>query len=268
MAMASYKYHPIILGRRPVVSLERTSETPRGYFGGLPLKSGGVWRPTSQDSPEESIDFGAIWTALGLTEDEKAYADARVLDRTRKNHLARVLGWQDAHVERVRKRVLRKISRAYGTFRRQDFTRAPRSASGVLIYRENLGNGLSCWSLFGLPAHFKEIMDNERKITMCMSNDCIQRPITPILRGYSMESQQHHKQPDALPIRLEDRFLSVDDVMAIIPVSKAWLAKHRAAGDGPPFSKIGGRVLYSYKGLLEYMQSHRPDVCDTQRKAA
>ena len=52
-----------------------------------------------------------------------------------------------------------------------------------------------------------------------------------------------------------ERYLSIEQVLEILPVSEAFLAKARASGGGPPFCRMGSRVLYPYSGLMQFMES-------------
>ena len=42
-----------------------------------------------------------------------------------------------------------------------------------------------------------------------------------------------------------------------INFSVSWLAKRRLAGDGPPYSKLGGAVRYAETSLQQWMKSQQ-----------
>lgn len=58
--------------------------------------------------------------------------------------------------------------------------------------------------------------------------------------------------PDDLPERLTEKELARH-----WRVTQRTLQRKRETGDGPPWLKIGGRVLYPRSDLLEYEASHR-----------
>lgn len=55
----------------------------------------------------------------------------------------------------------------------------------------------------------------------------------------------------------DDGFVDTVGATSVIPVSESWLNKARCTGDGPPFYKIGARVFYSKRELLEWATGHR-----------
>ena len=53
-------------------------------------------------------------------------------------------------------------------------------------------------------------------------------------------------------IPYDESFLSVEQARKILPLSAPWYAKARAGGYGPPFVRVGARVLYPKSKLLAY----------------
>jgi predicted DNA-binding transcriptional regulator AlpA len=49
-----------------------------------------------------------------------------------------------------------------------------------------------------------------------------------------------------------DRFLNIAEAQQVLPLSSAWFAKQRAAKTGPPFVRIGTRVLYPHSELVAW----------------
>jgi hypothetical protein len=60
--------------------------------------------------------------------------------------------------------------------------------------------------------------------------------------------------PSALP---ESPFLDAPAAAAFLRVSVMWLAKLRTVGGGPPFSKLGGKVLYTVDDLTAWVAERR-----------
>jgi len=52
---------------------------------------------------------------------------------------------------------------------------------------------------------------------------------------------------------LADQFLSIEQARAILPMSKQWYAKQRAAKTGPPVVRVGTRVFYPHSGLVAWV---------------
>jgi len=52
-----------------------------------------------------------------------------------------------------------------------------------------------------------------------------------------------------------DVLLEPNEAAAFLKVSLSWLAKARAANDGPPFMRIGRCVRYSKAALLRWLKS-------------
>jgi hypothetical protein len=57
--------------------------------------------------------------------------------------------------------------------------------------------------------------------------------------------------------RQMERLLEVDEVAAKLRVSRSMLNKARVTGDGPPFIKIGSRVLYDERDLEKFIAASR-----------
>lgn len=55
----------------------------------------------------------------------------------------------------------------------------------------------------------------------------------------------------------DDQFIDTKVAAQIVPLSESTLNKARCTGDGPPFYKIGARVLYSKRELIQWLQSHK-----------
>jgi predicted DNA-binding transcriptional regulator AlpA len=53
------------------------------------------------------------------------------------------------------------------------------------------------------------------------------------------------------------QFLNVREAAALVGVSASLLNLMRVRGDGPPFIKFGGRVLYDREDLLEYAATRK-----------
>jgi predicted DNA-binding transcriptional regulator AlpA len=54
---------------------------------------------------------------------------------------------------------------------------------------------------------------------------------------------------------LGDVLLDPSEVAEFLKVSLSWLAKARAANDGPPFVRIGRCIRYSKAALLRWLKS-------------
>jgi hypothetical protein len=54
-----------------------------------------------------------------------------------------------------------------------------------------------------------------------------------------------------------DVLLKPDEAAAFLKVSLSWLAKARAANEGPPFIRIGRCVRYSKPGLQQWLKSRQ-----------
>jgi|GEM_PF-6821450 len=105
--------------------------------------------------PDLAMDWPAVWTALGLDQDEKAYLEANKLERVPRRRIAAHLKWLPTRVEAVRVRVQRKLRQIrLSTF--EDFV--IRGNSRRLSYREPAGG----WALTELGPGFAEIMAAER----------------------------------------------------------------------------------------------------------
>ena len=49
--------------------------------------------------------------------------------------------------------------------------------------------------------------------------------------------------------------LNVDSAASMLNVSKSWLNKARLEGNGPPFLKIGRRVLYDPQDVIIWLET-------------
>lgn len=54
-----------------------------------------------------------------------------------------------------------------------------------------------------------------------------------------------------------NRKLSCDEAASFLGLSRSWLAKLRVTGGGPPYLKIGKRVLYEESDLQLWAMSRR-----------
>lgn len=61
----------------------------------------------------------------------------------------------------------------------------------------------------------------------------------------------------AATVLLSKRVLSVQEAAAHVGVSKSMLNKLRCFGGGPPFLKLGRRVVYDPNDLDEWLKAHR-----------
>ena len=52
-------------------------------------------------------------------------------------------------------------------------------------------------------------------------------------------------------------YLTEPGAAAYLGFTKAYLRKHRALGDGPPFIKIGRNIRYRRTDLEAWMEAHR-----------
>lgn len=52
-------------------------------------------------------------------------------------------------------------------------------------------------------------------------------------------------------------YLNAEEAAGFLGLSKQQLDVHRMKGGGPPFHKVGRRVLYSVSDLRAWMASHR-----------
>ena len=51
--------------------------------------------------------------------------------------------------------------------------------------------------------------------------------------------------------------LNVDSAASMLNVSKSWLNKARLEGNGPPFLKIGRRVLYDPQDVIIWLETRK-----------
>ena len=63
--------------------------------------------------------------------------------------------------------------------------------------------------------------------------------------------------PSERPSEPEDRFFTRRQVSAKYPLGYGWLAKAAMTGTGPPYIKIGGKVLYSESAFLAWLAAHQ-----------
>jgi hypothetical protein len=61
-----------------------------------------------------------------------------------------------------------------------------------------------------------------------------------------------------------ERLLEVDEAAAKLRISRSMLNKSRVSGDGPPFIKIGARVLYAESDLEKFIALSR--LCSTSAR--
>ncbi|MEN3167757.1 helix-turn-helix domain-containing protein [Gluconobacter sp. OJB] len=59
------------------------------------------------------------------------------------------------------------------------------------------------------------------------------------------------------PARIQRPYLRSGEAADLIGVSIRTLEKYRCIGDGPPFLKIGTRVLYARQDVENWLQRHR-----------
>jgi hypothetical protein len=62
--------------------------------------------------------------------------------------------------------------------------------------------------------------------------------------------------------------LSNDDAAGYIEKSPSWLNKQRAAGRGPRFLKVGGRVQYRVSDLDAYLDGCARETAESRQEAA
>jgi predicted DNA-binding transcriptional regulator AlpA len=61
--------------------------------------------------------------------------------------------------------------------------------------------------------------------------------------------------------------VDVTAAAAYLGRSRSWLDKERAAGRGPRFLKVGGRIAYRIADLDEYLDDRIRETSDTRRAA-
>ena len=54
-----------------------------------------------------------------------------------------------------------------------------------------------------------------------------------------------------------DHLLTTEEAADLLRLSTSWLAKARMRGDGPPFVKLRGSVLYLESTLVRWMKSQQ-----------
>jgi predicted DNA-binding transcriptional regulator AlpA len=65
------------------------------------------------------------------------------------------------------------------------------------------------------------------------------------------------KTPELPELALGDWYLSVREAAALLSLSKSWLDKRRIYGGGPPFHRLGRRVVYRLSDLVAWASAHR-----------
>ncbi|MCD6047122.1 MAG: hypothetical protein K0S08_769 [Gammaproteobacteria bacterium] len=53
-----------------------------------------------------------------------------------------------------------------------------------------------------------------------------------------------------------DALFPTKEAKVILPMSDAWYERSRVFGGGPAFTKIGSRVFYRKKDLLDFLNEH------------
>ncbi len=69
---------------------------------------------------------------------------------------------------------------------------------------------------------------------------------------------------EALPAE----FLDVKDLAKRLGLSESALHKHRCKGSGPPYAKIGGRVVYSWPDVMAWIEQRKASSVEQHRKLA
>ena len=54
-----------------------------------------------------------------------------------------------------------------------------------------------------------------------------------------------------------DELLPVGPAAKLLNVSTKWLERHRIEGDGPPYVKIGRRVVYRRADIMAWLEQRR-----------
>jgi excisionase family DNA binding protein len=77
-------------------------------------------------------------------------------------------------------------------------------------------------------------------------------------KGKKSETDQPPLLDQAAPSARQLRpLLSVKEAADYLGVSESWLNKARCTGDGPPFHKIGRRVLYGVAELVAWLAQRK-----------
>lgn len=85
------------------------------------------------------------------------------------------------------------------------------------------------------------------------------------MKDVSMNAQyKTHKNDNES--RLYSEFMNVDQAASYLNISKSYLDKSRVRGDGPPFSKIGQRVIYRKQALDDFARA--AERASTSQEAA
>src|SRR3954447_9514231 len=69
-------------------------------------------------------------------------------------------------------------------------------------------------------------------------------------------SNRDPKPSERPPIEPEDRFLTRRQLSEKYPLGYGWLAKATMRGTGPPYIRIGGKVLYRESAVLDWLAAH------------
>jgi len=56
-------------------------------------------------------------------------------------------------------------------------------------------------------------------------------------------------------VNMPDELLETKEAAEFLKISISWLAKARAAKDGPPYIRIGRNIRYSKAALLRWLKS-------------
>jgi excisionase family DNA binding protein len=72
-----------------------------------------------------------------------------------------------------------------------------------------------------------------------------------------MVAQTSQNDPTTLALLSPKRVLSAQEAASHVGLSKQTMAKMRVYGGGPPFLKLGRRVLYDPTDLDRWLASHR-----------
>ena len=135
------RQRPFILGGHSVIHVDHLAE--------LPLQ------PIASATIPADVDLPALLEASGFTDEEQAYLLANRVARVPRRQIAAYLGWDVRRVERVARRVNRKLERIVGAEREQ------RGSSIELSFLAQVRPGAQYWDLEPLGIEFAEIMAAE-----------------------------------------------------------------------------------------------------------
>ena len=54
----------------------------------------------------------------------------------------------------------------------------------------------------------------------------------------------------------DEALLTQREARVLLPFSDAWFEKKRRVGDGPPYKRMGRRILYPKAALLKYIEAN------------